>query len=44
MKIEDALIADSARANSPFKLDTPQLVLKNLEDYKSFWRPKLRVQ
>ena len=42
MKIEDCINCGQCKSKCPYKLDTPALLRKNLEDYKKFWQAKLR--
>ncbi len=42
MKIEDCINCGQCKSKCPYKLDTPVLLRKNLEDYKKFWQAKLR--
>ena len=44
MKIEDCINCGQCRSKCPYKLDTPALLRKNLEDYKKVLAGEVKVQ
>lgn len=44
MKIEDCINCGQCKSKCPYKLDTPALLRKNLEDYKKVLAGEVKVQ